>query len=323
MIPTGLVCPALLPYLLDLADGPCTDTGTHSVLQVGGLRRCGRHRVHARRRPALRGTAASRREGGGRRRRGLLAGSSRRAGLGPNSAAGGGCVTGGAGAVDHGDGHHPLCAVGLVGSLGRLDDEEAVRGDGALDGLWQHVLGQRALACELARDDTKLVGTVTVLAVNDHLVVDGLDLEVVAVEVAHVQSEAEALRVVGQRCPDRRLERTAVEEPPPHVMVPVLVAAVLAVQPRVLVVQPAPQVVQLVRQPAAREQRRHPGLTRVAPGLLSVPYFGLPNPMRRALDVQSSRRKFGSRQLKHSSLKQRTLFRGDEAKFFGDGACSR
>lgn len=269
-----------LPCLLDLADGPCTDAGTHSVLQVGGLGRRGRHRVHARRRPALCSPAGSRCEGCGRRCRGLLGGSSRRAGLGPRCSAGGGRVAGGARAVHHGYRHHSLGAVGLVGALGRLDDEEAVRGDGALDGLRLHVLGQRALSRELARDDAQLVGAVAVLAVDDHLVVHGLDLEVVAVEVSHVQSQTEALRVVGQRGPDGRLERTAVEEPPPHVVVAVLVAAVLPVQPRVLVVQPAPEVVQFVREAAAREQRRHPGFSRVAPRLLSVRYFGLLDPWR-------------------------------------------
>lgn len=242
--------------LLDLADGTSAGPRPHAVLQKGRLGRRGCHHVRARRRPALRSRRAPGAHGRGRRRRGLLARCTRSAWLvvRAGAGAGGGSVRR---ALDHRNGHDPLLAVRLVATLGRLDDEEPVRGDGAFDRLGLHVLGQGALSRELARDDPELVGALAVLAVDHNLVVDGLNLEVIAVEMADVQSQAEAFGVVGERGPHGRLERTAVEQSAPDVVVPVLVAPVLAVQPRVLVVQPTTKVVQLVRQAAAREQRGH------------------------------------------------------------------
>lgn len=238
--------------LLDLADGACAHTRPHAVLEERRLGRRGRHRVRARGRPAFGPPRASGAHGRGRCRHGLFAGRSRSASVVVGAGAGGGSV---GGAVDHRDRYHPLLAVRLVAALGRLDDEETIRGDGTLDRLRLHVLGQGALARELTRDDPKLVGAVSVLAVDHHLVVDCLDLEVIAVEVANIQPETEAFGVVGEGGPDGGLQGTAVEEPAPDVVVPVLVAPVLAVQPRVLVVKPTTKVIQLVRQPAAREQR--------------------------------------------------------------------
>lgn len=241
-------------HLFDLADGTGADTRTHAILEERRLGRRGRHRMRARRRSALCTRRASGAHGRGRSRYSLLAGRPRSAGVVVGAGAGGGTI---GRAVHYLYGNNPLLAVRLVASFGSLDDEEPVRGDGALDGLRLHVLGQGALARELAGDDSELVGAFAMFAVDHNLVINGLYLEVITVEVANIESETEAFGVVSERCPDGRLQGTAIEQPASDVVVPVLVAPVLAVQPRVLVVKPTTKVIQFVRQPAACEQRGH------------------------------------------------------------------